>query len=130
MDQGNLTIARAADAAGVGVETIRYYQRRGLIAQPTQKRGAYRRYGERHVARIRFIKRAQELGFTLDEVESLLELEDGTDRARIQEIAATRLAETRDRIADLKRMEKTLAHLLEHCRSGKTSRCPITEALA
>ena len=130
MDIGSLTIARAATAAGVGVETIRYYERRGLIDQPTQKRGAYRRYDERHVARIRFIKRAQELGFTLDEIETLLELEDGTDRASIQKIAAARLEEIRGRIADLKRMEKTLAHLLEHCRSGKSGKCPIIEALA
>ena len=64
----SLTIAKAAEAAAVGVETVRYYERRGLIPQPTQKVGAYRRYDSKHVARIRFIKRAQELGFTLEEI--------------------------------------------------------------
>ena len=92
-----LTIARAADAAAVGVETIRYYERRGLIPQPTQKIGAYRQYGSKHVARIRFIKRAQELGLTLEEVESLLELEDGTNRTKIQQIAGAADADSRTR---------------------------------
>ena len=130
MQDESLTIARAAGFAGVGVETIRYYERRGLIPQPTEKVGAYRRYDGRHVARIRFIKRAQELGFTLDEIESLLELEDGTNRTRIQQIAEARLAEIRERISDLRRMADTLEHLLEHCRTGRTTKCPIIEALA
>ena len=126
----SLTIARAADAAHVGVETIRYYERRGLIPQPTQKIGAYRRYDSKHVARIRFIKRAQELGFTLEEVESLLELEDGTNRTKIQQIASARLEQIRERVRALKRMERTLSHLLEHCHSGAAMRCPIIGALA
>jgi MerR family mercuric resistance operon transcriptional regulator len=130
MEDASLTIARAADAAAVGVQTIRYYERRGLIPQPTQKIGAYRRYDGKHVARIRFIKRAQELGFTLEEVESLLELEDGTNRTRVQEIASARLEQIRERIRSLTRMERTLSHLLEHCRSGTAMACPIIEALS
>ena len=125
-----LTIAKAANAAAVGVETVRYYERRGLIPQPTQKVGAYRRYDRKHVARIRFIKRAQELGFTLDEIADLLTLEDGTDRRSIQKIAAQRLEEVRSRIADLRRIERTLAHLLDHCKAGATVRCPIIDAIA
>ena len=130
MEDSTLTIARAADAAAVGVETIRYYERRGLIPQPTQKIGAYRRYDSKHVARIRFIKRAQELGFTLEEVESLLELEDGTNRTKIQQIASARLEQIRERVRALKRMERTLSHLLDHCHAGATIRCPIIAALA
>ena len=130
MEDATLTIARAADAAAVGVETVRYYERRGLIPQPTQKIGAYRRYDSKHVARIRFIKRAQELGFTLEEVESLLELEDGANRAKIQQIASARLTQIRERLRALRGMERTLAHLLEHCHSGSTRRCPIIDALA
>jgi Hg(II)-responsive transcriptional regulator len=130
VEDATLTIARAADAASVGVETIRYYERRGLIPQPTQKIGAYRAYDSKHVARIRFIKRAQELGFTLEEVESLLELEDGANRTKIQQIASARLEQIRDRLRALKRMERTLAHLLEHCHSRATMRCPIIAALA
>lgn len=129
MQSSDLTIAGVADAAGVGVETVRYYERRGLIAQPEKTRGAYRRYGSDHVRRIRFVKRAQELGFTLEEIESLLELEDGTDRRSIQTIAGERLAQVRGRIADLKRIERTLSHLLEDCRKGTTPRCPIIGAI-
>lgn len=129
MDEA-MTIAGLADAAQVGVETVRYYERRGLIAQPTRKVGAYRRYDDSHVARIRFIKHAQQLGFTLDEVEDLLKLQDGTDRRTIRSIAAKRLEQTRQRIADLKRMEKTLAHVLHECESGAgRPHCPIIEVM-
>ncbi|HYC48669.1 MAG TPA: MerR family transcriptional regulator [Burkholderiales bacterium] len=130
MDDGQLTIAGVARTAGVGVETVRYYERRGLIAQPKKSLGSYRRYGSDHVGRIRFVKRAQELGFTLDEVESLLKLEDGTDRRSIQKIAAERLQQVRGRIADLRRIERTLAHLLEDCRDRGTPQCPIIGAIA
>jgi Hg(II)-responsive transcriptional regulator len=130
MDVMGLTIARVAEAADVGVETIRYYERRGLISQPTQKRGAYRTYDRKHVARIRFIKRAQELGFTLEEIESLLALEDTKDRRKIQEIASARLAQIRQRLKDLRRMERTLAHLLDDCRTRAPLKCPIIDAIA
>jgi MerR family mercuric resistance operon transcriptional regulator len=126
----SLTIAGAADAAQVGVETVRYYERRGLIEQPKQKVGAYRRYDSKHVARIRFIKRAQELGFTLEEIESLLKLQDGTDRRSIRTIAARRLEQIRSRIADLRSIEKALGHVLHECeaRAG-TPHCPIIDAM-
>ena len=126
----SMTIAGVADAAEVGVETVRYYERRGLIAQPKRKVGAYRRYDDSHVARIRFIKRAQELGFSLEEIEDLLQLQDGTDRRTIRKIAAKRLEQTRARIADLKRMEKALAQVLHEC-EGQSGRphCPIIEAM-
>jgi MerR family mercuric resistance operon transcriptional regulator len=130
MDDASMTIAGVADAAQVGVETVRYYERRGLIAQPTRTVGAYRRYDDSHVARIRFIKRAQELGFTLEEVEDLLKLQDGTDRRTIRTIAGKRLEQIRHRIADLKRIEKALAHVLREC-EGQSGRphCPIIEAM-
>ena len=130
MEDASLTIARAAERAQVGVETVRYYERRGLIPRPTRKVGAYRRYDASHVARIRFIKRAQDLGFTLEEIGSLLALEDGTDRRSIQKIAAARLEQVRERIADLRRIERTLTHLLEDCTRGGTPRCPIIGAIA
>ena len=130
MDEPAFTIARAARAAAVGVETVRYYERRGLVPQPERVSGAYRRYSRRHVDRIRFIKRAQELGFSLAEIESLLALEDGTRRAEVRRIAEARLAEIRARLADLRRMESALAHLLERCRHGGSAKCPIIEALA
>lgn len=131
MPVAEFTIGDVADAAGVGVETIRYYERRGLVPQPGRATGAYRRYGRGHVDRIRFIKRAQALGFSLEEVATLLELEDGTDRKSIRRIAGARLEETRRRIADLKRIEKALAHLLHDCEAhARAHRCPIIAAIA
>lgn len=129
-DQTDFTIGEVAVTAGVGVETVRYYERRGLISQPARAMGGYRRYGGGHVHRIRFIKRAQELGFNLEEIETLLELEDGTDRRTIRRIAGARLAESRRRIADLKRMERALTHLLHECETHeKAPRCPIIAAI-
>lgn len=122
----NMTIAAVARGAGVGVETVRYYERRGLVRQPARPMGMVRRYGRDHVDRIRFIKRAQELGFTLGEIETLLTLEDGTDRRSIRRIATQRLEEIRHRIDDLKRMEHALAHLLKACEADAAApRCPI-----
>lgn len=130
MDQADFTIGDVADAAGVGVETVRYYERRGLVPQPGRGLGSVRRYGSGHVSRIRFIKRAQVLGFSLEEIASLLALEDGTDRRSIRRIAAARLEDTRRRIADLRRIEHALAHLLHECEAhGKSPACPIIAAI-
>ena len=130
MPNAGLTIGDVADAAGVGIETIRYYERRGLVPQPGKAAGAYRRYGAGHVDRIRFIKRAQALGFSLEEIETLLALEDGTDRRSIRRIATARLEETRRRIADLRRIEGVLAHLLHECEAHtKAHHCPIIAAI-
>ena len=130
LETNDLTIAGVARGAGVGVETVRFYERRGLIIQPVKANGAYRRYSSDHVRRIQFVKRAQELGFTLDEIQSLLKLEDGTDRRSVQKVATTRLQQVRERIADLRRIERTLNHLLADCRKGTGHRCPIISALA
>ena len=130
MDQPGLTIARAAEAAAVGVETIRYYERRGLVPQPAHSRGGFRRYDRSHVARIRFIKRAQELGFSLHDIEGLLALQDGANRREVQRIASARLGEIRSRLDDLQRMEHALSALLERCRHGAGAKCPIIEAIA
>ena len=130
MNDASLTIGDVADAAGVGVETVRYYERRKLVPQPGRGPGAYRRYGGSHVNRVRFIKRAQALGFSLEEIGTLLVLEDGSDRRSIRRIAAARLEETRRRIADLRRIEQALAHLLHDCEAhAKAPRCPIIAAI-
>lgn len=130
MDHASLTIGDVAEAAGVGIETVRYYERRKLVPQPARGVGAYRRYGGGHVNRVRFIKRAQSLGFSLEEIGTLLLLEDGTDRRSIRRIAAARLEETRRRIADLQRIERVLSHLLHECEThAKSPRCPIIAAI-
>jgi len=131
MNEGGFTIASLAREAGVGVETVRYYERRGLVRQPGRVGGSYRRYGGDHVHRIRFIRRAQELGFNLEEIETLLKLEDGTDRRTIRRVAGARLEEIRRRLADLKQMESVLAHLLHECEEHeKAPHCPIIAAIA
>ena len=130
VEKAGYTIAALAREAGVGVETVRYYERRGLIAQPPRENGGYRRYGAQHLTRILFVRRAQELGFTLEEIATLLELEDGSDRRRIQRVAAERLAQVRARMADLKRIERALAQALHACEAGESPHCPIIGAIA
>jgi len=125
-----LTIGRLARAAGVGVETIRYYQQRLLLPIPATN-GGFRQYPAELVDRIRFIKRAQELGFSLDEIAGLLRLNDGSDRKSIRNIANARLVQIEAKIADLRRMEGVLKHLIAVCEHTKAGLpCPIIETLA
>jgi Hg(II)-responsive transcriptional regulator len=125
-----LTIGRLARVAGVGVETIRYYQLRGLLPVPSTV-GAFRYYPVQLVERIRFIKRAQELGFSLDEITELLRLEDGTNRSSIRRIATDRLSQIEHKLTDLKRMQKVLKHLVAECEHTRADLpCPIIATLA
>ncbi|MDE2428318.1 MAG: MerR family transcriptional regulator [Burkholderiales bacterium] len=125
-----LTIGQLARAAGVGVETIRYYQRRQLLPVPTVAAG-FRTYPARLVERIHFIKRAQELGFTLDEIANLLLLEDSNDHAAIRDVAGERLQQVRAKLSDLHKMENMLSQLIHECESTSDhARCPIIQALA
>lgn len=124
------TIGQLARSAGVGVETIRYYQRRALLPVP-QVASGFRFYPKVLVERIRFIKRAQELGFTLDEIATLLQLEDADDRIAIRKVAADRLQQVEGKLADLQKMQRMLSGLIHECEStGKTQACPIIHALA
>ena len=123
-----MTIGNLARAAGVHVETIRFYQRRGLLPQPKRPPAGARRYGEEAAARLRFIRRAQDVGFSLDEVAELLRLDRGCHDARA--LATAKLAAVERRIADLARMRKTLRALIGRCAQGDSGGCPIIEALA
>ena len=124
------TIGQLAAVANVGVETIRYYQRRSLLPIPTPTSG-FRTYPKALVERIRFIKRAQELGFTLDEVATLLQLEDSDDRNAIRKVASDRLQQVEAKLLDLQKMQKMLSGLINECEStGKAKACPIIFALA
>jgi MerR family mercuric resistance operon transcriptional regulator len=113
-DNARLTIGRLAKATKVGVETIRYYQRRGLLPVPTPV-GAVRYYPSKLIDRIGFIKRAQNLGFSLEEISTLLNLENGLNRRAVQLIAETRLGQIRSKLSDLERMQATLHELVEQC---------------
>jgi MerR family mercuric resistance operon transcriptional regulator len=125
-----LTIGGFARAAGVHVETIRFYQRKGLIDAPRKPYGSIRRYQESDVARVRFVKGAQRLGFSLDEIASLLKLEDGTrcDEARV--LGEQKLGDVREKLGDLQRMEAALARLVADCGASQgTVTCPLIAAL-
>ncbi len=124
------TISGIAQAAGVNVETIRFYQRRGLLVEPDKPLGGIRRYGDAEVARVQFIKAAQRLGFSLDEIAQLLQLDDGTQCSQARSIAEHKLADVRQRLQDLQRIEAALAQLVDRCatRRGAVS-CPLIDAL-
>ena len=126
------TIGKVAAASDVGIETIRFYERKGLIEQPSAIRTSFREYPVSIVERIRFIKRSQELGFTLSEISELLALADRTDGSRktVRELASKKLDAIRMKVADLQRMEATLSILVKNCSgSGPVSGCPIIEAI-
>ena len=130
MSEAQLTIGALAAASGVHLETIRYYQRLGLVDEPHRPAGGIRRYDARTVARLRFIKRAQQLGFTLDEVRQLLAFEDGGRCGATRRLAETKLAQIEARIADLARMRRLLKALIGECASSRTApACPIIDAL-
>lgn len=120
----NMTIGGLADAAGVGVETVRFYQRRGLVAVPARA-GGIRRYGAGDVERLGFIKRAQAAGFTLAEIAELIALDAGDDRPRARELAAARIAALDDKIAELKQARAALARLARECGEDRAGPCPI-----
>jgi MerR family mercuric resistance operon transcriptional regulator len=125
-----LKIGQLAASAGVGIETIRYYQRRKLLGTPPKPYGSQRLYPPAYVDRLRFIKRAQALGFSLDDVAALLQLNDGTGHARARELARRRLGEIEARIADLAAIKGVLEGLLRQCEHahGRLP-CPIIATL-
>jgi MerR family mercuric resistance operon transcriptional regulator len=125
--KSDMTIARLGAAAGVGVETVRYYQRRGLLAVPASG-GGVRRYGPEDLRRLRFIRRAQAAGFTLEEIAELLALDRTGDRARVRALAEGRLAALDARIAELEASRAALERLRGACASGRRGPCPIIEA--
>jgi MerR family copper efflux transcriptional regulator len=128
----HITIGGVARRAGVGIDTIRYYEREGLLPEPTRRPSGYRSYGEGTIARLRFIRRAKTLGFTLEEIRDLLAL--SADRTRgvkaVKQRAQRRLADVEARIAELERVRAGLAELVEACPGhGEPEQCPILRAL-
>ena len=126
----NLTIGVFAKAAGVNVETIRFYQRKGLLPEPDKPYGSIRRYGKADVTRVRFVKSAQRLGFRLDEIGELLKLDDGTHCDEGSTMAAHKLQDVREKMADLARMESVLSALVRACHAHKGAvSCPLIASL-
>lgn len=133
-----LTIGKVADQAGVGVETIRYYEREGLLPKPARLASGYRQYEPDTIDRLRFIRHAKELGFSLDQVRELLSLRlvpsmqamDDQACEEVHAIAQSKLVDVDERIRKLQRIQKTIRKLCRDCEAGKpTDACPILRAL-
>ncbi|POF38640.1 Hg(II)-responsive transcriptional regulator [Pseudomonas laurylsulfativorans] len=124
-----LSIGKLAQAAGVNIETIRYYQRRGLLDEPPKPLSGYRCYLPEQVKRLRFIKRAQALGFTLDEVGALLTLDASCTCRETRALAVRKLALIEQKMADLAAMQQVLGRLVGQCDAGGGATCPIIDAL-
>jgi MerR family mercuric resistance operon transcriptional regulator len=127
-----LTIGRVAKAAGLGVETVRFYERQGLIKEPARSESGYRQYRPETIQRLQFIVRAKTLGFTLQEIGDLLDLQatPGAGCADVQTRAEAKIADIEARIAQLEAMKQTLGDLVAQCcGEGPVSDCPILDAL-
>jgi DNA-binding transcriptional MerR regulator len=124
-------IAEAAERAGVNPQTLRYYERRGLLRPAARRSSGYREYSADDVRRVRFVKRAQELGFSLDDIAALLALRSPQParRERVRAVAEARLTDIDARIRDLQQMRRALGRLVRACHDHTTMECPIVEAL-
>jgi MerR family mercuric resistance operon transcriptional regulator len=124
-------ISETAREAGVNAQTLRYYERRGLLPKPPRRGSGYREYPDDAVRIVRFIKRAQELGFSLDEIEELVRLRGVRrgERQKVRAIAERKIAQVDQKIAQLSAMREALAHLVDSCRRGGAAECPIIDAL-
>lgn len=128
-----MTIGKLAERTNTDAQTIRFYERQGLLPQPQRTDSNYRVYDANAVMRLKFIRRAKEIGFSLNDIKALLEMADGKVRrcSVFRKFAETRLTKIRDQISDLKAMEKTLSDLVDRCaRSEKITECPILETLS
>jgi MerR family mercuric resistance operon transcriptional regulator len=132
MTRAGMAIGEFSRRAGGNIETIRYYERIGLLPLP-DRRGRYRRYGTADVGRLIFIHRARALGFTLEEVRALLRLSEadrGTTCAEARDLAARHLSDVRTKISDLQSMERTLADAVRRCDAGEVQWCPLIGSLS
>jgi MerR family mercuric resistance operon transcriptional regulator len=126
-----LPIGELSRRTGCNIETIRYYERIGVLRRPARTEGGFRRYSLNDLRRLAFVRRARDLGFTLDEVRALLRLADRRDRscAAVRDLAAGHLNDVRTKIADLKKMERILHDMILQCADGTLPDCPLIEAL-
>ncbi len=125
------TIGTLSKLTGCNIETIRYYERIGLLPAPPRTEGGHRMYEEAHARRLTFIRRSRELGFTIQEVRELLELVDGKRYTcdEVQALTLDHLADVKQKMADLRRLERVLKNMAAQCSGGKLPECPIIDAL-
>ena len=128
---GHVAIGALSKHTGTNIETIRYYERIGLLPAPARSSGGYRLYGAGHFKRLNFIRRARMLGFSIGEVRTLLQLADERKQpcAEVRVVAEAHLKDVRGKIADLKRMERVLQATVAGCANGRSAHCPVIEAL-
>ena len=128
---GHIVIGTLSKHTGTNIETIRYYERIGLLPAPARSSGGYRLYGTGHLKRLNFIRRARTLGFSIGEVRRLLRLADERKRpcAEVRVVAEAHLKDVRAKIVDLRRMERVLKATVARCAEGRRSDCPVIEAL-
>jgi MerR family mercuric resistance operon transcriptional regulator len=131
MSDNSLPIGKVAARTGCSVETIRYYEKEALLPAPSRSAGGHRLYNKSLVERLVFIRRSRELGFSMSEIRQLLSIVDGEQVSceRVKGVAEAHLADIRSKIADLKRMERTLSELSDGCSGEDVPECPIVEAL-
>jgi MerR family mercuric resistance operon transcriptional regulator len=127
-----LLIGKLAARTGVNIETIRYYERAGLVSPPPRTQGGHRAYDERHTQRLVFIRRSRELGFSVNDIRTLLQLAERGDLAceATKEVTLRRLADVRGKITSLKKLERALKGMTDACAPGNQVSCPIIEALS
>lgn len=127
----SLQRAEIAKRTGCNLETVRYYEKVGLLPEPPRTQGGHRAYGAEHERRLRFILRARELGFALDEIRALLHLVDERNApcGQVRAVAVPHLRDVQEKIADLKRMERVLKDVIAQCADGSRPACPLIETL-
>ena len=131
MDRNRLTIGKVAEQTGCHIETIRYYEKEKLLPAPERSEGGNRLYDSTLIERLIFIRRSRELGFSMAEVRELLSIVDGRQMSceRVKQLADAHLSDIREKISDLRRMQKTLKKLSNQCSGNDVPDCPIIEAL-
>lgn len=131
MSNHEFTIGRLSERTGVNIETIRYYEKIALLPKPPRSTGGHRLYGSNETARLRFIRRARELGFSLAEIRSLIGLEDARPTcAEVHALANEHISAIRSRLKDLKKLERRLVSLAQKCSLEPIPECPIIDALS
>ena len=131
-DEKGLAIGELSRRTGVNIETIRYYERIGIMPNPPRTEGGQRVYGESHMKRLTFVRRGRELGFSLDDIRALLGLVDGGEFTcgEVKDLTVAHIGDIRRKIADLRRMEKVLKEIASKCDGGDVPDCPILEVLS
>ncbi|NIR31128.1 MAG: helix-turn-helix domain-containing protein [Gammaproteobacteria bacterium] len=131
-EKGRFSIGALSGRSGVNVETIRYYERIGLLPDPPRTEGGHRLYGLEHVKRLAFIRRSRELGFSIEEIRALLDLVDSGAYTcgEVKSMTDRHLESVRSKIADLRKLERTLAGISSQCEGGEVPECPVIDALS